>query len=569
MKYPGGRFHPAFLVFLPLLASACGEDSTRVDGPAPAILAVSPSWGTVGTEVRISGNDFRPGASVFFDDHQASVVDVVNGTEVFALVPEGVVVEETYDVKIRNADGTKDEVPAAFTAVAPDLDFVNAATKPSGNPGSTVILEGDAFGDVQGPGTVVFSNGAGGTVVATIASPLDWTNTFIVTTVPSGAQSGPVFVTTATGESNSLEFIVTQNAAFSPSTIFWTETTSMPEPLSGHTALYVPIDDAEGATVQRAYVIGGTRLDGTLSSQIHHARIQASGGLDPWVSTTSLTETRAFSASVAATPFNSKVPGSGRIFTFGGIGEDGEPSPVVYSMELGMDGNLGGPVEATPLPAPLHSLGALVFRSQVYIAGGTTTDGIPNASVFRAAIDTLGSLGEWQALQPLPGPRAYQGFQTFGGYLYVVGGDGGPVAPHGGLDAPNQSRLDEVLYARINLRNGELLEGWSSNPARLGKARSKHAALVAGGHMFVSSGLYSAAKTGSSENTYAQINSDGTIASFGGATGSNTLLSVGAGNLFNQAAFGYVDGAGVAHVMILGGDDVNVPGQRSGRVYFY
>jgi len=569
MKNPKRWIRLIILVVLTLLVSGCGDDPTKVDGPPPAILGVSPAWGTVGTEVRISGNDFRVGASVFFDNHEASTVEVASASEVFALVPEGVAAENTYDVELRNGDGTRDKLPAAFTAIAPELDFVNAATKPSGNAGSTVILEGDAFGDVQGAGTVEFSDGAGGTVVAPIASSLDWTNTFIVTTVPSGAQSGPVFVTTATGESNSLEFRVTQNAAFSPSTIFWTETASMPEALSGHTALYVPIDDATETTVQRAYVIGGTRLDGTLSGQIHHARIQAGGGLDPWVSATSLTEPRAFSAAAAATPFNSKVPGSGRIFTFGGIAEDGEPSFVVYSMELDPEGNLGEPTEATPLPAPLHSLGAVVFRSHVYIAGGTTTGGVPVATAYRAAIDTLGALGEWQALQALPGPRAYLGFQTFGGYLYAVGGDAGPVAPQGGLDADNQSRLDEVLYARINLRNGDLLDGWVSNSAKLGKARSKHAALVAGGNMFVSSGLYSAAKTGSSENTYAQINSDGTVGSFGGATGSNTLLSVGAGNLFNQAAFTYVDGAGVAHVMILGGDNVNTPGQRSGRVYFY
>ena len=87
--------------------------------------------------------------------------------------------------------------------------------------------------------------------------------------------------------------------------------------------------------------------------------------------------------------------------------------------------------------------------------------------------------------------------------------------------------------------------------------------------MFASSGWYSAAKTGSSENTYAQVNPDGSISSFGGATGSNTLLSAGAGNLFNHAAFVYADGAGVAHVMILGGDNVNAPGQRSGKVFYY
>ncbi len=558
-----------FPVLLPLFLSACGDSPTKVDGPAPTILAVSPIQGTVGTEVRVSGNDFRPGASVFVGSHRASMVEVISGAELFAFVPEGIVAGETYDLEVRNEDGTRDEINAAFSAVAPDLDFVNSATKPSGNTGSTVILEGNAFGDLQGTGTVAFSDGLGGTVIAPIAAPDDWTNTFIVSTVPSGAQSGPVLVTTATGESNTLEFTVTQNAAFSPSTIFWSETTAMPEPLAGHSAVYVPIDDATGATVQRAYVVGGTRLDETLSGQIHHSRIQAAGGLDPWVSATSLTEPRAFSAAVAATPFNSKVPGSGRILTLGGIDENGEPSSTVYSMELDMDGNLGPATEETPLPTALHSAGAVIFRSYIYLAGGATAGNEPVASVYRAAIDTLGALGEWEALDPMPGPRAHHGFQTFGGYLYAIGGDAGAVSPQGGLDAAGQSRLDGVVYVRLNLRNGEFFSGWAENSSNLGKARSKHAALVAGGNMFASSGLYSAAKTGSSENTYAQINSDGSIGSFGGATGSNTLQSAGAGNLFNPAAFAYVDGDGVAHVMVLGGDNVNDPGQRSGRVFYY
>ena len=150
-----------------------------------------------------------------------------------------------------------------------------------------------------------------------------------------------------------------------------------------------------------------------------------------------------------------------------------------------------------------------------------------------------------------------------------MGGDAGSVPPDGGLNAAGQDRIDEIAYARLDLRTGGLSEGWAVNGARLGKTRSKHSALVAGGNMFVSAGLYSAAKTGSSENTYAQINADGSVGSFGGATGSNTLLSVGAGNLFNHAAFTYVDGEGVARVMVLGGDDVSTPGQRSGKVFFY
>jgi hypothetical protein len=101
------------------------------------------------------------------------------------------------------------------------------------------------------------------------------------------------------------------------------------------------------------------------------------------------------------------------------------------------------------------------------------------------------------------------------------------------------------------------------------KTRSKHEALAAGGSLFVSSGLYNAAGNGSSENIHATINPDGTLGSFNGATGSNTLESVGGVNLFNTRGITYVDGDGVAHVMILGGDNVNSPGNKSDKVIFY
>jgi hypothetical protein len=59
------------------------------------------------------------------------------------------------------------------------------------------------------------------------------------------------------------------------------------------------------------------------------------------------------------------------------------------------------------------------------------------------------------------------------------------------------------------------------------------------------------------------------VGTFNGATGSNTLLSQGGANLFNQAAISYIDGGGVAHVMVLGGDNVNTPGSKRNTVLFY
>jgi hypothetical protein len=187
-----------------------------------------------------------------------------------------------------------------------------------------------------------------------------------------------------------------------------------------------------------------------------------------------------------------------------------------------------------------------------------------------AAVAEDGELGAWEAMTALPSARAYHDMRTFGGFLYSVGGESSSVTPDDGGFVNNDTKLDEVAYIAVNLRNGDIdATDWTINANALPKKRSKHSMLVAGGNIFVSSGLYNGAGTGSSENIFAQIFSDGSVDAFNGATGSNTLFTAGGANLFNQAALSYIDADGVAHVMILGGDNVNTPGTKRSTVMFY
>jgi len=546
----------------------CG-DGVSPEGPDPTVTGVTPTVGTVGTELTIRGANFRTQATVLVGSLTATGVEV-SDTVVYASVPTGVMAESTYAVTVRNRDETEVTFPGAFKAVAPVLQFVNSATKPSGNIGSTVIIDGSAFGDAQGEGQVLFSNGTGGTIAATIVAAGDWTNTFIVTTVPSGTATGPIVVRTGTGTSSALTFTVTQNATFSPSAINWQATTDMPVALSGHDALFVPIDNAGGQTVQYVHLSGGASNDSVPVTAVRAAIIQGNGTLGTWTTTlTALPAGRAFHRSVAATPFNSKVKGSGYLYVLGGIEtKGGAPVTTVSRVQLNNDGTIGAWSTMTALPAGLHALGAVIFRSAIYVAGGATTGNVPVATVYRTRIDTLGVLSAWETMSALPSARAYHGFATFGGYLYAVGGESGTVTPDDGNFTSNSTKLDQIVYSKIDLRTGGL-GAWTINGSGLQKTRSKHSSLVAGGSIFVSAGLYAAAGTGSSENSYATINSDGTVGTSGGATGSNTLQSVGGANLFNHAAIVYQDAAGVAHVMILGGDDTNAPGSKRNKVMFY
>lgn len=579
-----------FLALLAIvsLAGACGgggaNTNTTPPPPAPTASSVSPATGTVGTELSITGSNFRTGVEVFVGGVQITTVEMTSSTQLFGFVPDGVAVDTLLDVRVRNSDGTDVTLADAFTAVAPTLSYVNSATKPSGNVGSTVIIEGDAFGDLQGVGEVLFSDGIGGTISAAIAAEDDWINDFIVTKVPAGAEDGPIVVVTATGSSNELPFNVTTSATFSPSTINWTVTAALPIGISGHEALFLPIDDTLGVTNNFVHAIGGASNDNVPLADVSLAAIQTDGTLGAWAATMPLPAARAFHGVIAATPFNSKVSGNGEVYVLGGIETvGGDPATTVYRASLNEDGTLAeildtGGVgtgeywsDTTALPEALHSMGVAIFRGAIYVVGGATTVDVPVTSVYRARPGPDGELSAWEAMTALPSARAYHDVRSFGGFLYSVGGESGTVAPNDSNSVTNDTKLDEVAYVAINLRNGDIdATDWTINANSLPKSRSKHSMLVAGGNIFVSSGLYSGiGLSGSSENTFAQIFADGSVDTFAGATGSNTLFSAGGANLFNQAALSYVDANGVARVLVLGGDDANNPGIKRSTVMFY
>jgi hypothetical protein len=452
----------------------------------------------------------------------------------------------------------------------PVVISVNGATLPTGPVGSTVIIEGQQFGGAQNAasGEVLFSDGAGGTVAAVIANVDDWTDTFIITTVPTGAATGDLIVTTSEGSSAAVTFTVTQNAPFSPSTVSWSGTSSLPVGLSGHAVAYAEILGTSATRV--VYVTGGADDNNDPQSTVHYATVGGSGALSDWTATAPLPVALAFHKVVAATPANSSVSGAGFLYVLGGATDAaGQPTNTIYRGALAADGTVSAWSSVGTLPAALHSFGAAVFLGNLYVWGGAAAGNEPVATAYRAEIGAAGGLGEWQTQEALPAGRAYFGAGSFGGYLYAFGGESGTVAPRdAGLTS--NTRLGDVTYAKIDLRSRDITaEGWSLSPSNLIKSVNKHTAVVAGGNVLITAGLYNGAANGSTEESYAQLNADGSTSSFGGATGSNTIFSAGGGNVFNHAAVGYMDGNGAFHVLVVGGDDVNAPGTKHAQVWYY
>jgi hypothetical protein len=337
--------------------------------------------------------------------------------------------------------------------------------------------------------------------------------------------------------------------------------------LSGHAAAFAP--PTGPGTNGVVYVLGGADSTDVPRGGVLYATVLTTGQIAAWIPTTSLPTAVAFHASVVATPFNSRVQGNGYLFALGGAtNAAGLPTTAVYRGTLNSDGSISSWSAQGALPAPLHSFGAVIFHGDVYVLGGATTGNAPVSTVYRSRIDATGTLGAWQSLSPLPSARSYHAALSFGEYLYALGGDDGSVAPNDSTNAATET--SEVAYAKVDIRTGNLVApGWTVNPSSLKKAVSKHTAVVGGGNILVTAGIYNGAKTGSTEETYAQLNSDGTVGSFNGATGSNTISSAGGTDLFNHAAVSYVDAGGVAHVMVIGGDDLNAPGKKRTGVWFY
>jgi len=552
------------------LVAACSNDSVSPTDQQPVLSSISPDSGTVGTAVEISGDHFQKGLSVSFGSLVASQVTYVSQSRVRAYAPDGLVRGGVYSVVVQNSTSPPSAANRPYRAVAPELTVVNGVSKPSGSVGSTVILEGRSFGDLPTKGTVYFTGAGAQAVEAPVTLAENWNNEYIIAAVPTDAETGPVWVETATGTTSTVQFSVLQAASFSPSSINWTETTALPAASQGHGAHFLAIESGPGAG-NLVYVTGGADGAPTPRADVWMGVVDATGHISSWTASTPLPDERAFHATATATPWNALVDttGAGYLYAIGGVDSTLNALSTVYVTPVAKDRTLSGWSPTSPLPVPLHSCGAAVLRSWLYIAGGSTTGDVPSATVYRARIELDGTLGAWQSLPKLPAARSYAPMVQFAGHLYLLGGDKSTSAPGSNANSPGATK--EILTQAIDLRTGQFKNAsWTVSSSSLIKAVSKHSVIVAGGWLLSSGGLYGGAGSSATEHQYASIDVDGTVKSFNGATGSQTIVG-GAGGVpfYNHAAITYVDDSGNAHVIIIGGGNVNDASTPVAACYFY
>jgi len=191
--------------------------------PAPTITSFAPTTGPIGTSVVITGTEFT-GATVVTFNGTTSTFAVDSATQITATVPSGAL---TGKIGVTTPGGTATST-ADFTVTAA-APTVTSFTPLTGPVGTVVTITGT---NLTGAASVAFN----GTNAATLTVDSD---TQITATVPTGATTGKVSVTTAGGTA-------TSTADF---------TVTIPAPAI---TSFTPTSGAIGATV----VITGTNFTG-------------------------------------------------------------------------------------------------------------------------------------------------------------------------------------------------------------------------------------------------------------------------------------------------------------------
>ena len=167
-----------------------------VSGTPPAITRFTPTSGADGTSVTIDGSGFSNGTSAVTFNGKAAGYTVTSDTQITTTVPAGAT---TGPIAVTTSGGT------ATSSTPFTVDAVVTGFNPTNGPvGAAVTIAGSGF---TGATTVTFNGTNQPTFTVTSDSQ-------ITTSVPSGATTGPIAVTTpANTSTSSASFTVTAGTA--------------------------------------------------------------------------------------------------------------------------------------------------------------------------------------------------------------------------------------------------------------------------------------------------------------------------------------------------------------------
>lgn len=205
-----GTFH------VTAIAQANGANSARatvtVTASAPTIASFSPPSGYVGALVNLTGTNFIGVTSVKFNGASGPVsalIGVVTTTTIQTQVPPNATSGHITVTAIGGTATSAENFIVTTSVGGSEAPTIATVTPPTASPGQPVDIAGTYF---SSPLTVKFNG--------TVATVSYFTETQILTSVPLGATSGPLTVTTSKGTATYPSFTVVPPAptlsGFSP-----------------------------------------------------------------------------------------------------------------------------------------------------------------------------------------------------------------------------------------------------------------------------------------------------------------------------------------------------------------
>ena len=170
--------------------TATSSGSFTVNGsPTPTITGFNPTSGSVGTSVVITGTGFTGANAVTFSSGKAATYTVTDDFHISTSVPAGAI---TGTIQVTTPGGTATSSGSFTVNTGPPTPTITSFSPTSGSVGTSVTITGTGFTNAS----AVKFNGTAATYTVT-------NDTHIGTTVPAGATSGTITVTTPGGTATS------------------------------------------------------------------------------------------------------------------------------------------------------------------------------------------------------------------------------------------------------------------------------------------------------------------------------------------------------------------------------
>jgi hypothetical protein len=162
------------------------------------------------------------------------------------------------------------------------------------------------------------------------------------------------------------------------------------------------------------YIVGGSDESQDLADVIY-AEIQADGSLGPWQTTSSINEAR---SRFGLTSTN------GYLYAMGGNNASSYLSSVEYA-PIRRDGSLGAWQTTSSLITPRNAIEVVTVDNVLYVLSGFYLPQLYVSSTEYVAVQSDGTLGQWQITSSLNIPRGLLAAVTNGDAIYVFGGTTG------------------------------------------------------------------------------------------------------------------------------------------------